>query len=248
MKQVLCITTGEVFPSVREAAKKKEIVYSALYGKINFGRCTVAGLEFEYTDRPADYNSQTKKNDIAKYGAKAVICLDTGEEFPSSRSAAEYFGLYQASVSNCCRGAQKTAGGKVFAYKGEEYKKHEVLEEDPKDRARDHLVRPLILNGVPDYYIAKIFGRNQSTMKAQLERIRKEVDVPNDWRMFTDTELEDLCDFIGIRPAWLVLKAQKKKPKKSEVVCYKMPLEEVWQKYGKPGENPTRPNGTVLSY
>ena len=248
MKHVLCITTGEIFPSIREAARKKEVLYHALYEKMQLGRCTVAGLEFEYTEREPDYkpdySSQSKKDkDVAKYGAKAVVCLDDGEEFPSARSAAEYYGLYQCQVSNCCRGAQKTAGGKVFAYKGEEDKKRETLEQEPEDNPKDKLVMSLILHNVPDYYIARIFGRSTSTMKMQLKRIRGEVNMPDEWRMMTEYELEELCEFIGIIPVWRARRKTKSPSPHGEVKKYTLPLEEVWAKYGKPGESPTHPIG-----
>lgn len=48
--------------------------------------------------------------------ATAVKCIDTGETFSTIQEAADAHGLLRSSVSACCRGLQKTAGGKRWEY------------------------------------------------------------------------------------------------------------------------------------
>lgn len=50
---------------------------------------------------------------------KAVVCVETGAEFPSSHAAARALGIRQASISGVCLGKQKTAGKLHFKYKEE---------------------------------------------------------------------------------------------------------------------------------
>lgn len=45
-----------------------------------------------------------------------VVCVDTGETFPSIKVCASYFGLWSTSISAVCRGTLKTSGGLRFRY------------------------------------------------------------------------------------------------------------------------------------
>ena len=47
---------------------------------------------------------------------KPVICIDTGEVYVSLTDAAERIGVTIDSISNVCRGKQKTVKGKRFCY------------------------------------------------------------------------------------------------------------------------------------
>lgn len=48
--------------------------------------------------------------------AKKVICLETGEVFPSTKEVERKLGLPQTKISNCCNGRQKTCGGYHWEY------------------------------------------------------------------------------------------------------------------------------------
>jgi hypothetical protein len=50
---------------------------------------------------------------------KAVICVETGTEFPSSHAAARALGINQPSISGVCLGRRKTAGNLHFKFKEE---------------------------------------------------------------------------------------------------------------------------------
>lgn len=48
---------------------------------------------------------------------KPVICLNTGQEFPSVRAAAIFIGVDESNVSRACTGALKTIRGLRFSFK-----------------------------------------------------------------------------------------------------------------------------------
>ena len=47
---------------------------------------------------------------------KPVVCLETGEVFPSSHAAARALSVSQGSISNVCRGRQRTANNLHFKF------------------------------------------------------------------------------------------------------------------------------------
>lgn len=55
------------------------------------------------------------KNNKA-HSNKRVYCITDGIWFDSTRSAEEHYGLYRGSISACCTGRRKTAGGKQWSY------------------------------------------------------------------------------------------------------------------------------------
>lgn len=59
--------------------------------------------------------TQHNKKYMPKH-CRLVLCVDTDEVFPSIREAAQRYGIGEDAISQCCRGRQKTAGGKRFAY------------------------------------------------------------------------------------------------------------------------------------
>lgn len=54
---------------------------------------------------------------------RKIICLDTGEEFPSIAQASRTYGVSSTAVCNCVKGKTNTASGLHWKYKGEEYHK-----------------------------------------------------------------------------------------------------------------------------
>ena len=56
-------------------------------------------------------------------GMRKIICLDTGEEFPSIAQASRTYGVSSTAVCNCVKGKTNTASGLHWKYKDEEYHK-----------------------------------------------------------------------------------------------------------------------------
>ena len=54
---------------------------------------------------------------------RKIICLDTGEEFPSIAQASRTYGVSSTVVCNCVKGKTNTASGLHWKYKDEEYHK-----------------------------------------------------------------------------------------------------------------------------
>lgn len=54
---------------------------------------------------------------------RKIICLDTGEEFPSIAQAARAYGISSTAIVNCAKGDTNTACGLHWKYKDEEYHK-----------------------------------------------------------------------------------------------------------------------------
>lgn len=59
-----------------------------------------------------NYGSRAK----SKYGAKKVICTETGRIFRTMCEAAKEMGLDQRNISRVCRGKAKTTGGFHFEF------------------------------------------------------------------------------------------------------------------------------------
>lgn len=61
--------------------------------------------------------SQKTRDAASKASSKSVLCVTTGEIFPSIIAAARHFGMrYGTSICECCRGKTKSTHGKVFRY------------------------------------------------------------------------------------------------------------------------------------
>ena len=55
--------------------------------------------------------SEDTRKKMSKSNSKPVICLTTRRVFPSVKDGAEYYGISSSgSISDCCRGRQKSAG------------------------------------------------------------------------------------------------------------------------------------------
>ena len=62
------------------------------------------------------FTDEHKRNISAASKKKPVICVETGECFCSATEAARIKSLFQGSISNCCAGKTKTAGGYHWRY------------------------------------------------------------------------------------------------------------------------------------
>lgn len=57
-----------------------------------------------------------------KKNSKPCICLETNKTFKSITEAGRYYNIEDSSISECCRGNRKSAGGKTWAFYNEENK------------------------------------------------------------------------------------------------------------------------------
>lgn len=111
-KPVMCIETGEIFPSARVAAKSVGVSFSLISIALH-GKCKTAG-GFRWKFANADTPQETFYKDTRK---KSVTCVETSEIFPTIKAAADSLNLKNpASISGALHGRAKTAGGYHWKY------------------------------------------------------------------------------------------------------------------------------------
>lgn len=107
-RPVQCLETGEIFPSIKECAKKYGISYKSLYNCIRSGNPR-KGLHFFFSQE-----GQTLKKRRGAKG-KRIVCLNTGHVYKSMKQCTtklqiDTYILYRALYTG------KPVNGKVLAY------------------------------------------------------------------------------------------------------------------------------------
>lgn len=114
-KAIICLNTQEVFESAKHVIDKYQINNGSLY-QVCLGKRKTAGrdettgesLQWAYLE---DYENGTRKLAPHKQKERKVVCLNTGEVFPSLISAVTAFELNDnTGVSAVCRGYTATYG------------------------------------------------------------------------------------------------------------------------------------------
>ena len=132
---VRCIETGEVFTSLRTAAKAHHTTSASICNCCKGRGRTAGGYHWAYYDpgkseehytailekSKADWVNAHKRSDeylrkISERSSKPVKCVETGSVYPSQIAAHKATGLGKSDICACCRGRQKTAGGFHWAY------------------------------------------------------------------------------------------------------------------------------------
>ncbi len=112
-KSVICVETGEVFPSISAAAKHFGILGQGIYDVLNGVKVTTGGYHWHYADGRLDKTRERKKQ---KTTAKQIICIETEKVYPSVKSAAVELKIGRTNISQSLTGKTKTAGGFHFKY------------------------------------------------------------------------------------------------------------------------------------
>lgn len=143
-KKVLCITTGQHFDSASSASSAFGFHHSSVAENCRGRSESANGVKFLYVEYPelskdsrvsAEKRKKVQKpksyfgsaTGIDVKGRKAngpkklsrpVICLDTGESFPSASEAARHFNVCKSSLIELCLGknGRRAVGGLKFAY------------------------------------------------------------------------------------------------------------------------------------
>lgn len=116
-KSIINLTTMEIFDTVTEASKKTGAAISCIVKCCKGTQDLANGLEFMYYE---DYLLYGVKNPIKISSGTPIINLDTNEIFISIKSATLYYNVRSNTISMCCSGKYKTAGGYRWAYFGKE--------------------------------------------------------------------------------------------------------------------------------
>jgi hypothetical protein len=145
-KKVLCVSTGEMFSSAHKASLAFKLGVNAVSQACSGRAESANGIKFIYVDKPelaknslASAKKRKKVQTPKSYGSaatgidaigrksagpeklsKPVVCLDTGETFPSASEAARHFNVCKSSLIELCLGknGRRAVGGLKFAYGG----------------------------------------------------------------------------------------------------------------------------------
>ena len=120
-KKVICINTGEIFDSVRDASRKyhSKNISACCLGKLNSaGELDGKKLHWMHYNEYIDL-SEDERQDILKrferrqrFGKKTtrVVCLNTKEIFDSIVKASSKYNITAGNITLCCRKRISTAG------------------------------------------------------------------------------------------------------------------------------------------
>lgn len=110
MKAVLCVETGVVYPSQKDAIVSLNLPPGCSISQCCRGKkATAGGYHWEYADK-------TLKHKYEKYSVqprkKKILCVETGVVYDSVEEAMVSVGLKNAQcIFRCCRGKAGSAGG-----------------------------------------------------------------------------------------------------------------------------------------
>lgn len=124
---VVCVETGEVFPSALEAARKYGSGHPfTLYRVLNGAADEAFGLHWRRaTDDeiaavfPHDAPRLANSSGYAR-SYRAVVCTSTAEYFPSLSHAARAIGTTVTAVHNCASGKTRSCAGLLWRFATEE--------------------------------------------------------------------------------------------------------------------------------
>ena len=107
-RKVLCIETGETFPSIKAAAEfynlKRPNISAVLSGVNNI----CGGFHWQYVDGQPPHHSSEEKEPVSP---KLIRCVETQEVFQTLVKASTQFNISTAAISHVLYGRAKTAGG-----------------------------------------------------------------------------------------------------------------------------------------
>ena len=107
-RKILCIETGIVYQSHKEAFEKTGIkhIIECCRGKAS----TAGGFHWCYEDERDKYIAKKDKS------RKKVFCVETKEVFNSMKEACNAYNIHPSCLSAACSGKQNTAGGYHWKY------------------------------------------------------------------------------------------------------------------------------------
>ena len=103
-KAVICLETGETFPSIAAAAKWASAWTTEIRDALKGNRRTAAGHHWASADEPPEA------------WRIPVASIDGGGRFPSLQAAAEWAGCTASEIADCLAGRADTAGGQAWTF------------------------------------------------------------------------------------------------------------------------------------
>lgn len=124
---VLCIETGQVFPSIKEASIFCGVGHSSI-GKAIRNKTRVCGYYWAYADDDNEEliaminKKKTKQKAKPKQEGRPVILLGTGQTFKSITEASKAGFGGHTSIWNVCSGNIRSSNGRVWRFLSEDGK------------------------------------------------------------------------------------------------------------------------------
>lgn len=107
--QVSCSNCGAIFETFPSRIKNKKNIYCSRECQNEHYKTLFEG------EKNPNYNNH-KVSGGNNGRAKKVFCITTGEIFDCAIDAGKKYGIKRGLIPACCRGEQKTAGGKEWKY------------------------------------------------------------------------------------------------------------------------------------
>lgn len=107
--QIVCANCGKTFESFPSRVKNKKYLYCSR-------ECQAEHFKklFNGENNPNFGNHKVAGGNNGR--AKKVLCITTGEVFDCAADAAKKYGIGRGLIPACCRGDQKSTGGKEWRY------------------------------------------------------------------------------------------------------------------------------------
>ena len=107
-RKVLCVETGEVFPSIKAAAEFYNLKRPNISAVLNGDSKTCGGFHWQYVDGQLPHHRSEENKSAAP---KLIRCVETQEVFQTLVKASTQFNISTAAISHVLYGRTKTAGG-----------------------------------------------------------------------------------------------------------------------------------------
>lgn len=104
MRKVICIDTGEEFPSMAQAARTYGMSKSALLQCVKGNTNTASGLHWKYKDE--EYHKSVRFEGRKNHPSLShpVVCKETGKRYESIGEAARQMGICKTNIWRCAKG------------------------------------------------------------------------------------------------------------------------------------------------
>lgn len=104
MRKVICLDTGEEFPSIAQASRTYGVSSTAVCNCVKGKTNTASGLHWKYKDE--EYHKSKRNEGMKNHPSLShpVVCKETGERYVSISEAARQNGLLKTNIWRCARG------------------------------------------------------------------------------------------------------------------------------------------------
>lgn len=115
---VVCIETGDEYPSIATAARETGISAASIGGCCRFTAKSAKGTHWRYADMPLQEweRIHSEKDNHPDPKSIPVICIDTGIVYESVRSASKAMGVSKTAIANVCKGKTGRSAGYRWKY------------------------------------------------------------------------------------------------------------------------------------